>query len=179
MTTTRVTRTQLQTGDLPPVCVVTGEQADGLVQATLSSARAWPWALLLLVPLAPEWTLPVLVAVAVTLWVTTVRLPARLPITADALARHHGLRRLAGGLLAVAGAGFALAVAARLAAWSALVEPLVVGGALALVAAIAVRRTVAQRFVRAVPDRDGVHVTLRRVPDRFAEAVADQLLSSR
>lgn len=140
----------LQTGDLPDVCVVTGEDADGLVDFTFRFLPAWTWLLLLF------GVFPFLIA---TMFATQAIL-GEVPVRAEILERYHRRRRA--GLIA-ASAGIVM-LATALIAWQ---EWLAATGTLALFVGIVASRG----FIGGRPDKAGVWVNVSRVHPKFVQAL--------
>lgn len=152
-----VTREQLRSGDLPAVCVKTGEPADATVSVRFSYLP--PWTFLLLLPgIAPF---------LIALVFATERITGRLPITAAAHERYHAHGRIYGWAMAVTAISLVLAMVRTEPWW--LVG---VGVGAALFAVVEVRRSA--DWVAARPARATGEVQLRRVHPAFAAAVADQ-----
>jgi membrane-bound metal-dependent hydrolase YbcI (DUF457 family) len=145
---------RFRTGELPPVCVVSGRSADRVVRVRFTHTPDWPWLLL------PFGVLPALIA----LMFTSQRLDGALPLHQRAIDDHRRRRRLVVALLVLS---LVLLLGAALTTESALA----VAGVVGLVLAIVAKLVTDLRFVRAVPRDGGRQVMLRRVHPDFAAAV--------
>jgi hypothetical protein len=152
-----VHREDLITGDLPPVCVRTGDPTDELVAVRLDSLPEWTWILLLF------GVVPFLIAAIFA----TERVPGRLPMSLRARERRRGHRRRVWAAGAVAFGLFVVAAVAQTSwpFWFALGALVVVLGSL-----LGLERSLPS----ARPDRTGLGVHLRRVHPAFVEAVAQR-----
>jgi hypothetical protein len=142
------------TGDLTPVCVVSGQPADRLLRVRFTHTPGWPWLLL------PFGVLPALIA----LLFTSQRLEGALPLTQRAIDDHRLRRRV---VVALLGISLALLLGAALLTESALA----IAGVVGMVAAIVAKLVTDLRFVMAAPRDGGREVVLRRVHPDFAAAV--------
>ena len=151
---TWVSREDLDAGDLPAVCVVTGEDADGRVSVRFDSLPDWTWILLLF------GVFPFLIA---TMFATEV-VRGEVPVRREIVDRYHQRKRLSLILAAVGIAMLALAVGLSQGwvAWTG-VAALVVGMGAGIVASTG--------FVDGQPDRTGMWVRLSRVHPTFVEAL--------
>lgn len=147
-------REDLVVGDLPPVCVRTGEPTDELAAVRLDSLPEWTWILLLF------GVVPFLIAVTFA----TERVAGRLPMSRRARERRRGHRRRAWIAGATALGLFAVASVAQTPwpVWFAV-------GALVVVLASLVG--LERSLPSARPDRTGIGVHLRGVHPGFVEAV--------
>lgn len=157
MPTATVSRWSLQQGDLPAVCVKTGEPADGTVSVRFSSLPSWTFLLLL------AGIFPFLIALVFA----NEQIVAQVPIRQPVLDHYHLLTRRASVC-----AGFAVAcgVAAAVSgfAWMWWVA------ALGAVAGVAILLQRATGWVRARPVRGTSLIDLDGVSAAFATAVKDQ-----
>jgi hypothetical protein len=151
-----VTRDDLAVGDLPPVCVVTGRPADGLVPIRFNALPGWTWVLLLL------GILPFLIA---SLFARE-RVVGEVPVVAAVVERFRRRRRGSFGLGAAGLVCVAVAAAAQV-AWLAWL------GVLAMAAGALLAVAASRGFVDGRLDRTGLWVRLVRVHPRFAGALAD------
>lgn len=147
-----VPRERFEAGDLPRVCVRTGQPADGTTEVRFDSTPGWTWILLLF------GVLPFLIAS----WFATEHATGQLPVTRAVVRRYH-LLRATSGLLTIGGLGAvlgAMLVDSPTMAWVGVIA--VVVGAIAGVAC-------GLGFVsgRVRPDR----IELSRVHPAFAEAM--------
>ena len=151
---TWVSREDLYTGDLPAVCVVTGEDADGRVSFKFNCLPDWTWILLLF------GVFPFLIA---TLFATEV-VRGEVPVRREIVERYHRRKRLS--LIAAVVGVVLLALAMGLSqAWLAWT------GVAALVVGIVVGTVASLGFIDGHPDRTGLWVKLSRVHPKFVEAL--------
>lgn len=149
-----VSREDLYTGDLPAVCVVTGEDADGLVRFRFNSLPDWTWILLLF------GVFPFLIA---TMFASD-EVRGEVPVRAEVVERYHRRKRLS-MIMAPVGivfVGLSPAVSQTWLAWM---------GVAALVAAIVTWIVASTGFIDGQPDRTGLWVRLSRVHPNFVEAL--------
>lgn len=151
---TWVSREDLHAGDLPAVCVVTGEDADGLVRFRFNSLPDWTWLLLLC------GVIPFLIA----LMFASDEVRGEVPVRREVVERYHQRKRLS---LIAGAAGIALL---GLAVATAQAEVALMGVA-AVVTAIGARVVAETGFVDGRPDRTGLWVKLSRVHPNFVEAL--------
>ena len=157
MAEVEVDAARLATGDLPRVCVVTGEPADGLVDVRLGRSPGWAW---VLVPVSLMAFL-----FANLLGRETVR--GEVPVTRAVFEAHQSRRRAS--LVVTVASLLVAALAAWVPVWwlvfVALGVALFVGAGLAAVAE--------RRFISGHAGDNGRTVVLRRVHPAFAAAVAE------
>lgn len=151
---TWIAREHLHTGDLPDVCVVTGEDADGLVSFKFNSLPDWTWILLLF------GVFPFLVA---TMFATEV-VQGDVPVRREIVTRYHRRKRqsLLAAAVGIAFLALAMALSQVWLAWTG-VAALVVGVGVGVVASLG--------FIDGRPDRTGLWVKLSRVHPNFVVAL--------
>lgn len=157
-----VTREDFEGGELPEVCVVTGEPADGLVGYRFESYPEWMW-LLLFAGFFPFF---------IAMYFLKDDVEGLVPIRRDVIRRFHRRRRRA---LAVAAAGAILTVSGWVFPTGSTVrlsDALLVSGlALLVVGGVAAGLTF-RRFVDANLDKTGLWVKLKRVHPNFVQHAA-------
>lgn len=160
MPTAKVSRLRLEEGDLPAVCVKTGEPADGIVSVRFSMLPSWTF-LLLLAGIFPFF---------IALVFANEQIVTQLPIHQSVLDRYHLLGRRAWAYFGIAVAcGVAAAVSGFAWVWWA-----------AAIAAVAGVATLTQRgigWMRARPvsgtsliELDGVHAAFATAVERQRSA---------
>ena len=151
---TWVPREDLHRGDLPAVCVVTGQDADSRVRIRFDSLPDWTWILLLF------GVFPFLIA---TFFASEV-VRGEVPVRRDVVERYHRRRRLSwiGAAAGIAMLGLAIATGQPWVAWS---------GVAVVVSAIGAGVVASMGFIDGQPDRTGLWVRLRRVHPNFVAAL--------
>ncbi len=151
---TWVSREDLYAGDLPSVCVVTGEDADGLVSFRFNSLPDWTWLLLLF------GVFPFLIA---TMFASE-EVRGEVPVRRDVVARYHRRKRLSilVGAVGIAALGLGVGFSQTELAWM---------GVAALLAAAVTGVVASTGFIDGQPDRTGLWVKLSRVHPNFVEAL--------
>lgn len=162
MASALVGREALWYGDLPPVCVKTGEPADGDVAVRFSHVPPWTFLLLL------AGILPFFVA----LLFVPERIPGRLPITVATVDRYHAHRPWQWGCWGLILAGPALSAALGQG------QPLLATGS-GLVGLLVVEARRANDWVAVRPVRNTPLLELRRVNPSFGAAVAERATAGR
>lgn len=147
-----VSREHLHAGDLPPVCVVSGQPPDARVPFRSSSLPEWTWVLLLF------GVFPFLIAA----YFAEEEVVGEVPVVAAVVERYHRLRRWSVGLAGAALVGLVVAAATptRWLAWS---------SGLLLIGGVAVAVTASRGFIDGRPDRTGLWVKLTRVHPNFVQ----------
>lgn len=160
--TVRLPADDVRAGRLPPVCVLTGEPADGLVAVRLPATPSWTWVLLLF------GFVPFLLASGFA----TRYVEGELPVTQAAHARSRRRRRTAwwaiGGGVAVILVGIGIQL-----------EELAFAGLAVLAGGVLLFAVVEWRFVGAAYVDDPTVVELRRVHARFVTALEGWYATSR
>jgi hypothetical protein len=162
-TAVKVTLDDAMVGRLPPVCVMTGERADGYAPMVVPKPLGFAWLLLLLGPFG------VLLLVALYSRLR-VRYVVSIPMSDAAFERWHRAQAQRLWLSFLGGAGLVAAVALVWLGGLALLIALASVAALALALRAHLRVPWLQPTLNA--DRAGRTLTMLGVHDRFAAAVA-------
>lgn len=152
-----VPRQALGNGELPHVCVKTGQPADGVTAIRFRTLPAWTWLLLLF------GILPFFVA----LYFAGDRVVGDVPVTRGVVARLLTVRRWAYGLAAGGVALIALGAAVEGAAVAAV-------GVAAMLASVAAMVWHGASWINARPDETGLLVKLSGVHEEFVRAAESE-----
>lgn len=148
-----VTREELATGDFPAICAVTGATADSRLPLTLRHQPHWIW---VLAPLG----VPFVVAAVLG----TQKIPAQLPVVADAVQPYRRAQRWATALTVIG--LLTVTVGILTASASAIVT-----GLATLVGGLAIAGHAGRRFPNGRPDKTGLWVRLLHVHPDFVAGV--------